>query len=216
MVEKLNHFEIKPDKEIKSAVIFLHGYGANGKDLLEIGNIWKKSFPETVFVSPNAPFNCPWGGEAFQWFELTSIAPEKIGEGLERAGPHLNKFIDDVSEIYNLENKKIFFVGFSQGTMMALYHLCKRKKECAGLIGYSGLLYENDNFEKEISSRFPIMLYHGKKDEVIDYNFSLQAHQKFNEFGFKINFELSDTLGHGIDDQGLKLGESFIKNIFYV
>ena len=68
------------------------------------------------------------GGEAFQWFELTSVAPEKIGEGLEKAGPYLNNFIDNVSEIYNLENKKILFVGFSQGTMMALYHLCKRKK----------------------------------------------------------------------------------------
>ena len=81
---KIKSLEIKPDKEIKSAVIFLHGYGANGKDLIEIGNIWKKSLPGTIFVSPNAPFNCPWGEEAFQWFELTSIAPEKIGEGLEK------------------------------------------------------------------------------------------------------------------------------------
>ena len=176
----------------------------------------EKSLPETIFVSPNAPFNCPWGEEAFQWFELTSIAPEKIGEGLEKAGPYLNNFIDNVSEIYNLENKKILFVGFSQGTMMALYHLCKRKKECAGLIGYSGLLYENESFSEEISSKFPIILYHGKKDQVIDYNFTLKAYQKLNELGFQINFELSDNLGHGIDDEGLKLGENFIKNIFYV
>ena len=85
---------------------------------------------------------------------------------------------------------------------MALYHLCKRKKECAGLIGYSGLLYENESFSEEISSKFPIILYHGKKDQVIDYNFTLKAYQKLNELGFQINFELSDNLGHGIDDEG--------------
>ena len=151
MVEKLNHFEIKPDKEIKSTVIFLHGYGANGKDLIEIGNIWKKACRKQ-FLYLQMLLSIALGVERpFQWFELTSVAPEKIGEGLEKAGPYLNNFIDNVSEIYNLENKKILFVGFSQGTMMALYHLCKRKKECAGLIGYSGLLYENESFREEIT-----------------------------------------------------------------
>ena len=81
----------------------------------------------TVFLSPNAPFECPWGGESFQWFELTSIAPEKIGEGLKLAGPFLNQYIDDICKKYNLPNDKIFFVGFSQGTMMAFIIFVKEK-----------------------------------------------------------------------------------------
>ena len=194
----------------------MHGYGANGNDLIEIGNIWKKKFSNTLFLSPDAPFSCPWGGNSFQWFELTSIAPEKIGEGLKLAGPHLNQYVDFITKEYELSNEKILFVGFSQGTMMGLYHLCKRKKKCAGLIGYSGLLYEDDNFEKEINSKFPITLYHGKIDEVINYNFTLKAHERLKLLGFDIDYNLSESLGHGIDERGLTFGENFIKEKFYV
>ena len=109
MTKELKDYKIKPEKKIENAVIFLHGYGANGKDLIEIGNIWKKNLPNTIFLSPNAPFECPWGGESFQWFELTSIAPDKIGEGLKLAGPYLNFYIDSVCKNYNLSNEKIFF-----------------------------------------------------------------------------------------------------------
>ena len=96
---------IVPDKnsDVKNAIVFLHGYGANGKDLISIGHEWKDKLKNTIFISPNAPFNCDWGGDAYQWFDLTSTAPEKIGEGLEKAGPFLNKFI-----IFN-----IFFSIFS-------------------------------------------------------------------------------------------------------
>ena len=119
---KLNHFEIKPDKEIKSAVIFLHGYGANGKDLIEI-EIFGKKLAGNNFCISKCSFQLPLGGEAFQWFELTSVAPEKIGEGLEKAGPYLNNFIDNVSEIYNLEIKKFFcwiFTRYYDGIVSSL------------------------------------------------------------------------------------------------
>ena len=108
MTKELKDYKIEPEKKIKNAVIFLHGYGANGKDLIEIGNIWKKNLPNTVFLSPNAPFECPWGGESFQWFELTSIAPEKIGEGLKLAGPFLNQYIDSICKYIICQTTKFF------------------------------------------------------------------------------------------------------------
>ena len=113
-------------------------------------------------------------------------------------------------------NKNIFFVGFSQGTMMGLYHLCKRKNQCAGLLGYSGLLFENENFKSEIKSRFPIKLYHGKKDELINYQNSVEASKKLKDMGFEIDFNLSEELGHGIDDEGIKMGLDFIKKTFNI
>lgn len=122
-------------------IIFLHGYGANGNDLISIGNSWQKELPNTMFISPNAPFDCPWGNNAYQWFELSSISPESIGSGLKKAGPFLNEFIDNISKETEVPFEKIFFVSFSQGTMMALYHLCKRNTSCAGIMGYSGLLF---------------------------------------------------------------------------
>mgnify|MGYP001350514828 CR=1 FL=1 len=204
------------DKNSDNIVIFLHGYGANGNDLIEIGKHWQQHLPKTLFASPNAPFNCEWGGNAYQWFDLTSIAPEKIGEGLQKAGPYLNKYIDHISDFYQIKNDKIFFVGFSQGTMMALHHLCKRQKRCAGLMGYSGLLFENQNFDNQVLSKFPITLYHGKQDDVINYDFTLKAYTKLKSLGFKVNYDLNEFLGHGIDENGLKIGLDFIKKTFYV
>merc|ERR1711991_871866 len=170
-----------------------------------------ESLPNTIFLSPNAPFECDFSPNAYQWFELTSISPDSIGDGLKKAGPYLNAYIDHVSNTFNVKEKNIFFVGFSQGTMMALYHLCKRENRCAGLLGYSGLLFENENFKSEIKSKFPIKLYHGKKDELINYQNSIEASKRLKKFGFDIEYSLSDDLGHGIDDKGIQLGLNFIK-----
>lgn len=206
----------KESSNAKNAIIFLHGYGANGKDLISIGNVWSEKLKETIFVSPNAPFKCEWGEEAYQWFDLTSIAPEKIGEGLEKAGPFLNNLIEEVKSQFSLNDNQIFFFGFSQGAMMGLYHLCKRKNNCAGLLAYSGLLYENSDFQKKITSQFPIKLYHGKNDEVIDAKYTEESYEKFKKFGFKIEYYIQDGLGHGIDSYGLDLGFKFIQNLIKV
>ena len=216
MTKELTDSIIKSGDDNKNAVIFLHGYGANSNDLIGIANIWINSLPNTIFLSPNAPFQCEFADNAFQWFELTSISPESIGDGLEKAGPYLNNYIDKVSKAFKIEEKNIFFVGFSQGTMMALYHLCKRKNQCAGLLGYSGLLYKNKNFKSEIKSKFPIQLYHGKKDELIDCKYSIEASENLKQLGFEIDIRLSDDLAHGIDEQGLEWGLNFIKKTFNV
>ena len=214
MTNLLTDSIIKSGDTFKNAVIFLHGYGANSNDLIGIANLWIESLPNTIFLSPNAPFECDFSPNAYQWFELTSISPDSIGDGLKKAGPYLNDYINHVSNTYKVKEKNIFFVGFSQGTMMALYHLCKRENRCAGLLGYSGLLFENENFKSEIKSKFPIKLYHGKKDELINYQNSIEASKKLKKFGFDIDYSLSDDLGHGIDDKGIQLGLNFIKKTF--
>lgn len=216
MTNLLTDSIIKSGDTYKNAVIFLHGYGANSNDLIGIANLWIESLPNTIFLSPNAPFECDFSSNAYQWFELTSISPDSIGDGLKKAGPYLNDYIDHVSNTFKIKEKNIFFVGFSQGTMMALYHLCKRENRCAGLLGYSGLLFENENFKSEIKSKFPIKLYHGKKDELINYQNSIEASKKLKKFGFDIDYSLSDDLGHGIDDKGIQLGLNFIKKTFNV
>ena len=108
MFKNLNGPIIFPEEKnkIKSALVFLHGYGANGDDLMNIAYAWKKKLKNTVFISPNAPFTCDWAGNAFQWFELTSVAPEKIGEGLEKAGPFLHRFIEELKKKFSLNDEK--------------------------------------------------------------------------------------------------------------
>ena len=217
MIKTLSFEKLLPqDEKIENIVIFLHGYGANGNDLLGIGHHWQNQLPETLFISPNAPFKTELNQESFQWFDLTSIAPDKIGEGIFKAGPYLNDFIDEVINFYSIPSEKILFVGFSQGTMMALNHLCKREKPCAGIIGYSGLLFENEDFDKQIKSKFPISLFHGMNDEVINFEFSIKAFEKLKSLGFEIDHKLQKNLGHGIDEDGLKYGLKFIKKIFNI
>ena len=195
MTNLLTDSIIKSGDTYKNAVIFLHGYGANSNDLIGIANLWIESLPNTIFLSPNAPFECDFSPNAYQWFELTSISPDSIGDGLKKAGPYLNDYIDHVSNTFKVKEKNIFFVGFSQGTMMALYHLCKRENRCAGLLGYSGLLFENENFKSEIKSKFPIKLYHGKKDELINYQNSIEASKKLKNLVLILIIVLAMTLG---------------------
>ena len=204
------------ENKVKNATVFLHGYGANAEDLINIGEEWKKELPYTAFISPNAPFNCEWGENAYQWFDLTSIAPEKIGEGLKKAGPYLNVLIEDIKKEYSLVDSQIAFFGFSQGAMMGLYHLCKRKKSCAGLLAYSGLLFEDKEFENEVSSKFPIRIFHGKDDEVIHYGNSLNSYKTLKKMGFSVDYHIQENLGHGIDRFGLEFGNNFLKKILKV
>lgn len=203
------------NSNVKNAIIFLHGYGSNGNDLISIGNEWRSKFRETIFISPNAPFKCNWGGDSYQWFDLTSIAPERIGEGLDKAGPYLNKLIEETKNSFFLRDNKIFFIGFSQGAMMGLYHLCKRKDSCGGLLAYSGLLYEK-NFDEEVMSKFPVGLYHGKNDEVIDAQYTKKSFKKLGKLGFDVKYHIQDGLGHGIDDYGLNFGFNFLQNLISV
>ncbi len=198
---------------VKNALIFLHGYGANADDLINIGKRWRDKLKNTIFISPNAPFKCDWSNDAFQWFDLTSIAPDKIGEGLIKAGPFLNELVEKIKIKFDLNDSQILFFGFSQGAMMGLYHLCKRKEPCAGLLAYSGLLFLDKNFENSILSKFPIRLYHGKNDEVIDSDNSIKSYEKLKSHDFDVDYHIQENLGHGIDNEGLEFGEKFVQRI---
>ena len=98
------------ENDIRYALVFLHGYGANSEDLINIGLNWKNTIKNTVFISPNAPFKCGWSDNAFQWFDLTSIEPERIGEGLNKAGPYLNDLIENIKKEFSLNDSKIIFL----------------------------------------------------------------------------------------------------------
>ncbi len=216
MNNTLSYKKIEPQGSFQNIVIFLHGYGANCDDLLSIGKLWEHTLPKTLFISPNAPFKCSWGGDSYQWFDLTSVAPEKIGEGIKKAGPYLNGFIDNIIKKYGVSMEKIVFVSFSQGTMMALYHLCKRQNACAGLLGYSGLLYEDEAFAEEISCSFPIKLFHGYDDEVINFEYTIKAYKKLKSLNFFVTHQIENGLAHGISRNGMDDGLKFIKQKLYI
>ena len=200
----------------KSIVVFFHGYGANGNDLISLSNAWQDVLPDTKFYSPDAPFKCDFGVDSYQWFDLIERNEEEIKRGLLKIKPIVNQYLDEIILENEISESNMCIVGFSQGTIMALYHLTKRQKPCAGLIGYSGMLFNDQEFEKTIQCKFPILLYHGKNDPVISYQSSMEAKENLRKFGFEVECIIQNNLEHGIDINGLSQGKVFLDKVLNV
>ena len=198
------------------AVIFLHGLGDSGAGgLLSIGQIWQNELPDCVFLCPDAPFafeNAPLDFGGRQWFSLTTFAPDAVLAGVKKAVPYLNKYIDHVMQTYQLAADKITLVGFSQGTIMALYVAPRRKEPLACVLGYSGLLIGGESLSHEKVSSFPIFLVHGKRDEVVPFSSLEFAERSLKNAGFSVTTLICPETGHTIDEAGLMAGLSFIKH----
>lgn len=214
---KLRGPKLLPKKcNISNIVLFLHGYGANGNDLISLSSFWKDILPETAFYSPNAPFSTDFGPDSYQWFDLLKRTKDEMRDGLAKSGPYLNNYIEEILNENNLDIHKLLVVGFSQGTIMALDHMSKRSSPCAGVIGYSGMFFEDEDCQKNIQCTFPILLCHGKNDEVIPYESSNIATKTLNNLGFSVKCNILDDLGHGINEKGLLIGKKFIKSVLGV
>jgi phospholipase/carboxylesterase len=203
----------------RQLVVFLHGYGADGNDLIDIGRAWQQLLPQAAFVSPNAPEPCSQAPVGRQWFALTFRDPNERWVGVNKAAPVLERFIDAELARDNLPASALALVGFSQGTMMALHVGLRRAVPPAGIVGYSGLLVlpPDGDIEKvaaEIKSRPPVLLVHGDQDEFIPPQALFQSAQGLAAFGVSAEWHLSPGVGHGIDPEGLRHGGEFLARCF--
>ena len=128
----------------KQLIVFCHGLGSDGKDLIGLAPYLAKTLPDAFFISPNAPFQYDLASTGFQWFSLENSSPESRLSGVEIAAPILNSFIDEQLEELNLDDKHLALVGFSQGAMLALHVGLRRPRQMGGIIGYSGSLIGED------------------------------------------------------------------------
>src|SRR5215469_15334473 len=156
----------------RALVVFLHGYGADGNDLIDIGRAWQGLLPQAAFVSPHAPEPCGMAPVGRQWFPLTFRDPNERWVGANAAAPILNRFLDKELQRRDLPASALALVGFSQGTMMALHVGLRREAPPAAIVGYSGLLVlppnaAPDKVAGEIVSRPPVLLIHGDRDDLI-------------------------------------------------
>lgn len=200
-------------------VVFLHGYGADGNDLIELGRAWQPLLPDTAFVSPHAIEPCGQGPMGRQWFPLTFRDPNERWTGVNKAGPVLEKFIEAELARRGLPPTALGLVGFSQGTMMALHVGLRRAAPPAAIVGYSGLFVlpegaEPDAMVTEIRSRPPVMLVHGDRDDLIPAQALFQAAQGLSGLGVPVEWHLSASIGHGIDAEGLRHGGEFLARRF--
>jgi len=195
-----------------SMVIFLHGYGSNGDDLIGIGEEWAEALPNTVFLSPNAPEVCEQWAAGYQWFGIRAIdrASLERDKPAARVAPILNNYIKNSIQEFGIEDKKLFVVGFSQGAMMAMYAMPRRPQPCGGVIGYSGMLLEPEGLKAAGISKMPILAIHGRDDQVVPAHCLGEVEAGFKAAHFDVQTFLRPGLGHGIDGFGLAQGLEFI------
>ena len=194
-------------------VILLHGLGADGNDLIGLQQYWGRLVPEAEFLSPNAPFPCdgaPWG---YQWFSVGDRRPAAVLAGVRAAAPVLDAFIDDELQKRGLDESQAALVGFSQGTMMALYVGLRREKPLAGIVGYSGRLIAPDLLSDELRSRPPVLLAHGTADPLVPFESMSAAEAALRGVGVAVETLVCVGAEHTIDPRGLERGGRFLHEV---
>ena len=205
--------------DAKRLVVFLHGYGADGNDLIDLGRAWQEILPDTAFVSPHAPEPCGQAPVGRQWFELTFRDPDERWVGVNKAGPGLDAFLDKELERRKLPPSALALVGFSQGTMMALQVGLRRPTPLAAIVGYSGMLVlpnrpAPDEAAALVKSKPPVLLVHGSEDELIPVQALFHATQTLAALEVPVEWHISHGVGHGIDGEGLRHGGEFLARQF--
>ena len=200
-------------------VVFLHGLGADGNDLIELGQQWRDWLPDAAFVAPHAPDPCEGAPMGRQWFPLTLRDPREFWRGVTYAAPRLDAFLDQELARHGLPAAKLALVGFSQGAMMALHVGLRRPTAPAAILGYSGLLVLEDGRGPEsltaaARSKPPILLVHGDRDEVVPVEMFFFSKEALAGAEIPCQWHLSPGVGHGIDGEGLRHGGLFLARAF--
>jgi len=199
----------------RQLVVFLHGYGADGNDLIDVGRAWQEQLPQAAFVSPHAPEPCGAAPTGRQWFALTMREPGERWVGVNKAAPALERFLDAELKRRNLPASALALVGFSQGTMMALHVGLRRASAPLAIVGFSGMLVvpqdaDPEKFAAEIRSRPPVLLVHGDRDDLIPVQALFHAMNGLASLEVPVEWHISAGIGHGIDQEGLRQGGEFL------
>ena len=203
---------IKPDEEIKSAVILLHGYGGDGKDISMLSLNWKRHLPNTIFLCPNGYEKCSINPNGYQWFDLSKDDPKYILNEVIKAEEKINVFIREIKDKYNLKNRNICLSGFSQGCMMALNVGLTSLENFGCIIGFSGKIIDKDDLEKRIKSNTKTLLVHGDQDAVVPPNSLLEAKDFLIRKKIPIEIYMIQNCDHHIPIEASSIALKFIKD----
>lgn len=196
----------------RAAVVLLHGFGADGEDLIGLADSWAGALPECRFLSPHAPERCDMAPMGRQWFSIRDRSETALRAGVERAAPALDAFIDGALDADRLGDDRLVLVGFSQGTMMALHAALRRRRAPAGVLGYSGRLIDAGRLADEAVARPPVMLIHGDADDMVPIAALHEAVAALGAAGVPAQWHVSSGVGHGIAPDGLAIGARFLRD----
>ena len=207
---------IKPKNnvEIKNAIILLHGYGGDGKDISLVSLNWRRHLPNTVFICPNGHESCHINPSGYQWFDLSNEDPKYILAQSKRAEKKLFQFIDEVKKEYNIDNDKICLSGFSQGCMMSINLGLIAEKEFNCVVGFSGKIIDLEDLKlrKKVATR--TLLIHGDSDQVVMPNFLLEAKDFFIRNDIEIETHIIKNCDHHIPIEASSIALNYILKKF--
>jgi phospholipase/carboxylesterase len=198
----------------KSLVVFVHGYGANGDDLLGLADPLAPHLPDTVFVAPDAPDPVTGNPVGYQWFPipwLDGSSPAAAAAGLAASAKDLDAFLDQQLAAEGLEPQAMALVGFSQGSMISLHVAPRREAPIACIVAFSGRLLEPQRLAAEARSKPPVLLLHGDLDNVVPFEDMALAGDALVKAGFETYGHVMEDTGHGIAPDGLSAALGFLK-----
>ncbi|PPR12223.1 MAG: hypothetical protein CFH41_00257 [Alphaproteobacteria bacterium MarineAlpha11_Bin1] len=197
----------------KKLIIFVHGYGADGNDLIALSQHFGHVVPDAAFISPNAPYRCDGSPFGYQWYDVWMQDSDERLRAIRSTAAIFDNFIDEQLKRHELAEKDLVLIGFSQGTMISLFTAPRRANPVAGLIGYSGRMEAPELMEAEICSKPPVVMVHGDSDELLAVSEMETAAATLRENGVSIDTYVRPGLGHGIDEEGIQIGVEFVKNV---
>lgn len=197
----------------KSIVVFLHGYGADGSDLIGLADHLAPHLPDTVFLSPDAP-EPAIGGYGLQWFQIPWMdgTEEAALQGLARTTESLNGFLDDRLELEEVPASAMALFGFSQGAMVAMHVAPRRAERIAGVVAVAGRLLSPEKLAAEAISRPPVLLIHGDRDQVVPFDDMALAGKALVAGGFETYGHVMKDAAHEIAPDGLGAALQFLRD----
>ena len=217
MTRVLQAERVEPQSgDVRSIVVFVHGYGANGADLLGLAQPLGEHLPDTLFVAPDAPEAIPMMPNGYQWFPIPWIdgSSEEVAErGLEAAAQDFDAFLDALMVDEDVLPEQVVLFGFSQGTMLSLHVAPRREDPVAGIVAFSGRLLRPDLLADEVVSRPPVLLIHGDMDDVVPPQSLPQAAEALQGAGWKdVYAHVMKGTAHGIAPDGLSVALAFMRD----
>ncbi len=212
----LNTSIIKPEKNISitSAIILLHGYGGDGKDISMLTLNWKRFLPNTIFLCPDGHERCSINPSGYQWFDLTNDDPNYILEESKKAEKKINEFIKEVKKNYNLKNSQICLSGFSQGCMMSINLALTTNENYNCVVGFSGKIIDKKDLSKRKTSSTKMLLMHGDNDTIVSPNNLFEAKDFMIRNNIQIETKMIKNCEHHIPVEASSLALNYIKNNF--